>query len=204
MYSKFGTRRSTFQKRTYKILISDFKLSNKKLSTKPNKAFHCPPSVYEHAWLRTWACRFILIRVTVTPITAPSFPTVDWWQTENLIKFQTSLMQFNMFKIQFKDYLHSLFHFPSLKSISDPNLYLHVHLFHLYQRIRQFEFKKIDLFPCQRLQTQVVEKTQRDCNMKGQFKSCWTPRSFISGFFQPKSNSRFAQRRSLQHDLMTS
>ena len=142
MYSKFGTRRSTFQKRTYKILISDFKLSIKKLSTKPNKAFHCPPSVYEHAWLRTWACRFILIRVTVTPITAPSFPTVDWWQTENLIKFQTSLMQFNMFKIQFKDYLHSLFHFPSLKSISDPNLYLHVHLFHLYQRIRQFEFKK--------------------------------------------------------------
>lgn len=113
MYSKFGTRRSTFQKRTYKILISDFKLSIKNLRTKPNKAFHCSPSVYEHAWLRTWACRFILIRVTVTPITAPSFPTVDWWQTENLIKFQTSLIQFNMFKIQFKDYLHSLFHFPS-------------------------------------------------------------------------------------------
>ena len=143
MYSKFGTRRSTFQKRTYKILISDFKLSIKNLRTKPNKAFHCSPSVYEHAWLRTWACRFILIRVTVTPITAPSFPTVDWWQTENLIKFQTSLMQFNMFKIQFKDYLHSLFHCPSLKSIFDPNLYLHVHLFHLYQRIKQFEFKKL-------------------------------------------------------------
>ena len=83
-------------------------------------------------------------------------------------------MQFNMFKIQFKDYLHSSFHCPSLKSIFDPNLYLHVHvhLFHLYQRIRQFEFKKNDLFPCQRLQTQGVEKTQRDCNMKGQFKSC--------------------------------
>lgn len=141
MYSKFGTRRSTFQKRTYKILISDFKLSIKNLRTKPNKAFHCSPSVYEHAWLRTWACRFILIRVTVTPITAPSFPTVDWWQTENLIKFQTFLMQFNMFKIQFKDYLHSLFH--CLKSIFDPNLYLHVHLFHLYQRIRQLEFKKL-------------------------------------------------------------
>ena len=52
-------------------------------------------------------------------------------------------MQFNMFKIQFKDYLHSLFHRPSLKSIFDPNLYLHVHSFHLYQRIRQFEFKKL-------------------------------------------------------------
>lgn len=44
MYSKFGTRRSTFQKRTYKILISDFKLSIKNLRTKPNKAFtaHLP------------------------------------------------------------------------------------------------------------------------------------------------------------------